>query len=88
MPDSDVKGEQSPDSAAELELRVRRIHRRDLNRVWEFLKLVFRDVMRDRRVPASSAEEAFLRDLRRGDDELLAPRKIKTRQKIKPADGQ
>jgi ribosomal protein S18 acetylase RimI-like enzyme len=25
-------------------VRVRRIHRRDLNRVWEFLKLVFRDV--------------------------------------------
>ena len=30
----------------ELELRVRRIHRRDLNRVWAFLKLVFRDVGR------------------------------------------
>lgn len=30
-----------------LELRVRRMHRRDLNRVWEFLKLVFRDVNRD-----------------------------------------
>lgn len=29
------------------ELRVRRIHRRDLNRVWEFLKLVFRDVNRE-----------------------------------------
>jgi ribosomal protein S18 acetylase RimI-like enzyme len=28
-------------------LRVRRIHRRDLNRVWEFLKLVFRDVNRE-----------------------------------------
>jgi Mg2+/Co2+ transporter CorB len=27
-------------------VRVRRIHRRDLNRVWEFLKLVFRDVNR------------------------------------------
>jgi hypothetical protein len=26
---------------------VRRIHRRDLNRVWEFLKLVFRDVIRE-----------------------------------------
>jgi ribosomal protein S18 acetylase RimI-like enzyme len=25
-------------------IKVRRIHRRDLNRVWEFLKLVFRDV--------------------------------------------
>lgn len=29
------------------ELRVRRIHRRDLNRTWEFLKLVFRDVNRE-----------------------------------------
>ncbi|MEZ4300723.1 MAG: N-acetyltransferase [Polyangiaceae bacterium] len=27
-------------------VRVRRIHRRDLNRVWEFLKLCFRDVNR------------------------------------------
>src|SRR5262245_46303 len=30
-----------------LEVRVRRIHRRDLNRAWEFLKLCFRDVNRD-----------------------------------------
>lgn len=29
------------------EVRVRRMHRRDLNRVWEFLKLVFRDVNRE-----------------------------------------
>jgi ribosomal protein S18 acetylase RimI-like enzyme len=29
------------------EVRVRRIHRRDLNRVWEFLKLCFKDVNRD-----------------------------------------
>jgi ribosomal protein S18 acetylase RimI-like enzyme len=29
---------------ADPEVRVRRIHRRDLNRAWEFLKLVFRDV--------------------------------------------
>lgn len=28
-------------------IRVRRIHRRDLNRVWEFLKLTFRAVNRD-----------------------------------------
>lgn len=33
--------------AAELEMRVHRIHRRDINRVWEFLKVVFRDVNRD-----------------------------------------
>lgn len=33
--------------SAEIELRVRRIHRRDLNRVWEFLKRVFRDVNRE-----------------------------------------
>ncbi|MFM9941968.1 MAG: GNAT family N-acetyltransferase [Hyphomicrobiaceae bacterium] len=38
----------SPDLAnGELELRVRRLHRRDLNKVWEFLKLVFRDVNRE-----------------------------------------
>jgi ribosomal protein S18 acetylase RimI-like enzyme len=29
------------------EIRVRRMHRRDINRVWEFLKLVFRDVNRE-----------------------------------------
>ena len=48
-------GDQSKSKAAfhgssqadEIELRVRRIHRRDLNRVWEFLKLVFRDVIRE-----------------------------------------
>jgi len=28
-------------------MKVRRIHRRDLNRAWEFLKLVFRDVNRE-----------------------------------------
>ena len=31
----------------ELEVRVRRMHRRDINRVWEFLKRVFRDVNRE-----------------------------------------
>ncbi|HVJ91068.1 MAG TPA: GNAT family N-acetyltransferase [Labilithrix sp.] len=30
-----------------VEVRVRRIHRRDLNRVWDFLKLCFRDVNRE-----------------------------------------
>lgn len=30
-----------------LEVRVRRIHRRDLNRTWEFLKRVFRNVNRE-----------------------------------------
>ncbi len=32
--------------AAEPILSVRRLHRRDLNRAWDFLKLVFRDVNR------------------------------------------
>src|SRR4051812_50231009 len=43
------KTAESPKPAGEPEpiLRVRRIHRRDLNRVWEFLKLVFRDVNRE-----------------------------------------
>ena len=34
-------------AATEIELRVRRMHRRDINRVWEFLKHVFRDVNRE-----------------------------------------
>lgn len=36
-----------PDNEHAPVVRVRRIHRRDLNRVWEFLKLVFRDVNRE-----------------------------------------
>jgi len=47
MPDTEPISEQQLGGAEELELRVRRIHRRDLNRVWEFLKLVFRDVNRE-----------------------------------------
>ena len=31
----------------ELEMRVRRLQRRDINRVWELLKRVFRDVNRE-----------------------------------------
>src|SRR5690606_18604915 len=30
-----------------VEVRVRRFHRRDINRTWEFLKRVFRDVNRE-----------------------------------------
>src|SRR5712675_994161 len=44
------KGSNGPAVAigqGEVELRVRRMHRRDINRVWEFLKLVFRDVNRE-----------------------------------------
>ena len=38
----------APDPAdVGLELRVRRLHRRDINRVWNLLKLVFRDVNRE-----------------------------------------
>lgn len=33
-------------STASLDVRVRRIQRRDLNRTWEFLKLVFREINR------------------------------------------
>jgi ribosomal protein S18 acetylase RimI-like enzyme len=35
------------ESEQPVEVRVRRLHRRDLNRTWEFLKLVFRDVNRE-----------------------------------------
>jgi ribosomal protein S18 acetylase RimI-like enzyme len=37
----------TPAPSREPEVRVRRIHRRDLNRAWEFLKLTFRDVNRE-----------------------------------------
>ena len=36
-----------PKPGDDMELRVRRMHRRDINRVWEFLKLVFRGVNRE-----------------------------------------
>lgn len=39
--------ERGTDRGAAEEIRVRRIHRRDLNRTWEFIKLVFRSVNRD-----------------------------------------
>lgn len=35
--DKPSTGNAQPPVTTELELRVRRIHRRDLNRVWEFL---------------------------------------------------
>lgn len=56
---SEVKAGEGPAGAAEvapppgeggeeaLEIRVRRLHRRDLKRTWEFLKLVFREVNRE-----------------------------------------
>jgi len=47
MLESDSTARQPADGAAKNELRVRRIHRRDLNHVWEFLKMVFRDVNRE-----------------------------------------
>jgi ribosomal protein S18 acetylase RimI-like enzyme len=37
----------SADAVVDPTIRVRRIHRRDLNKVWEFLKLVFREVNRE-----------------------------------------
>ena len=42
----DAAPAQEPGAAAPV-IRVRRIHRRDLNRAWEFLKLVFREVNRE-----------------------------------------
>jgi ribosomal protein S18 acetylase RimI-like enzyme len=46
MEDRVMPKPQAP-AAGEMELRVRRIHRRDLDRVWRFLKRVFRDVNRE-----------------------------------------
>lgn len=39
--------EATENAESAVEVRVRRIHKRDLNRTWEFLKLVFRDVNRE-----------------------------------------
>jgi ribosomal protein S18 acetylase RimI-like enzyme len=47
MLETDPPSSPHPTPAPKAELRVRRIHRRDLNRVWEFLKAVFRDVNRE-----------------------------------------
>lgn len=48
MPDDDIPPESSPTTPRTTpEVRIRRIHRRDLNRVWDFLKLCFRDVNRE-----------------------------------------
>lgn len=41
------EGDELPEEELGPEIRVRRIHRRDINRTWEFLKLVFRDVNRE-----------------------------------------
>ncbi len=38
---------ETPSEAGQPLVKVRRVHRRDLNRVWEFLKLTFRDVNRE-----------------------------------------
>jgi ribosomal protein S18 acetylase RimI-like enzyme len=47
-PPSERNGATEPARAGgDLLVRVRRIHRRDLNRAWEFLKLCFRDVNRE-----------------------------------------
>jgi ribosomal protein S18 acetylase RimI-like enzyme len=45
-PEEEAGEEEEPAASSAGEIRVRRMHRRDLNRVWEFLKLVFRDVNR------------------------------------------
>ncbi len=46
MSDDDPEERRAPRNPAET-VRVRRIHRRDLNKTWEFLKMVFRDVNRE-----------------------------------------
>jgi len=41
------KGPSSKATKGIEQIKVRRVHRRDLNRVWEFLKITFRDVNKD-----------------------------------------
>ena len=43
-PDEKAPARKNSEEFTHVEVRVRRIHRRDLNRTWEFLKKVFRDV--------------------------------------------
>lgn len=43
----DADDDHGASPASDLEVRVRRLHRRDINKVWEFLKRVFRDVNRE-----------------------------------------
>lgn len=45
-PEVVVEGEDAAEELPEGAISVRRMHRRDLNKVWEFLKLVFKDVNR------------------------------------------
>jgi ribosomal protein S18 acetylase RimI-like enzyme len=47
MADATSGEERHPRGEGEPVVRVRRIHRRDINRAWAFLKLVFRDVNRE-----------------------------------------
>jgi ribosomal protein S18 acetylase RimI-like enzyme len=45
VPGAPAAGDKTPGDG--IELHVRRMHRRDINRVWQFLKLVFRGVNRE-----------------------------------------
>ncbi len=45
--DDTIDNSDEPALSADVEVRVRRLHRRDINKVWEFLKRVFRDVNRE-----------------------------------------
>jgi hypothetical protein len=60
-------------SADPLQASVRRIHRRDLNRTWDFIKDVFRDVNRET-VEKLNAES-----------ELLPPRKLPSKKRKRVA---
>jgi hypothetical protein len=44
-PEGPGRAKAADDSGAEV--RIRRVNKRDLNNIWEFLKLVFRDVNRE-----------------------------------------
>lgn len=46
-PTATTKAGADPIPDGEMEIRVRHMHRRDLNKVWDFLKRVFREVTRE-----------------------------------------
>ncbi len=45
--DDDADAPDEPVLSSDVDVRVRRMHRRDINKVWQFLKRVFRDVNRE-----------------------------------------
>lgn len=73
-----------PDIPSEPLVRVRRIHRRDLSRTWEFLKLVFREVNRTTvEFQRPTSKKRFLeRYEEKGVEQLLFVTRVEGKEQI------